>query len=89
MENKSVFGALAMDLKRAALGLHRGSPVMADRFFLEVRKRENEISLDTVPLYMQKILRQVDRIGIHQTERTAEDALMYSTLIQNYAVRKE
>ena len=89
MDNKSILGALAMDLKRVALGLHRGSSVMADRFFLEVMKRKNEIPLDTVPPYMQKILRHLDSFGTNRTERTAEDALMYSTLIQNYAVQKE
>lgn len=34
-KNKAILGALSMDLKRVALGYHRGSNVMAEKFFLK------------------------------------------------------
>ena len=38
-KNKQILGAIAMDLKRVALGYFRGSSSMAERFFQEALKR--------------------------------------------------
>lgn len=39
-KNLIVLSSLAMDLKRAAIGLNRGSNKMANRFFEEALKRK-------------------------------------------------
>lgn len=85
MKNKIILESLASDLKRVALGLHRGSFKMAQRFRDESLKRSREVDISDLPEYMQSILFQVKQSlqNIHSC-RAAEDALMYSTLIQNY-----
>lgn len=85
-ENEIAISSLAMDLKRVALGYHNGSEKTAQRFATEALKRKEEIS--SVPPYLENILEilpkkfsQKDKIGL------AEDALMYSTLFQNYVLK--
>ena len=80
MTNKYILESLASDLKRVALGLNRGSNVMAQRFLSEALKRRDEVNMDKIPSYLKNIL---SKIG---TNTDAENALMYSTLIQNYAL---
>ncbi len=76
--NKYILESLASDLKRVALGLHRGSNAMSNRFLEEALKRKKEVELESVAPYIKKLLKRVDK------HLDAEDALMYSTLIQNY-----
>lgn len=83
MDNKQILGALAMDLKRVALGLHRNSPATAQRFLSEVMKRKNEVDTRSLLPYMRQILKKLDK------HIEAEDALMYSTRIQNYVLYKK
>lgn len=78
MKNKYILESLASDLKRVALGKHRGSVKMADRFMTEALKRKQEVDEGEVDSYMKKILSKVS------SSLNAEEALMYSTLIQNY-----
>lgn len=88
MKNKAILGALAMDLKRAALGLNRGSNQMAEGFFKEALKRRDEIDLKTVKPYLAKFLRNVEKIQTQKVKgRVAEDALLYSTIFQNASQR--
>lgn len=84
MDNKQILGALAMDLKRAALGLHRKSFGMADTFFKEALKRKNEVNTSELLPYMQALLRDIGALSQQDTDHKAESALMYSTRIQNY-----
>lgn len=86
MNNKQILGALAMDLKRGALGLHRKSFRMADRFFAEAMKRKEELDLQSLPLSIRNILDQVSVLGDEDVGKKAENALMYSTRIQNYVL---
>lgn len=88
MNNKQILGALAMDLKRAALGLHRKSYAMADTFLGEATKRANEIDVSTLLPYMQRILHDISTLSKQDNEQKAEKALMYSTRIQNYVLYK-
>lgn len=81
MNNKIALESLAMDLKRVALGYHRGSTAMAERFYKEAQERIAEINPLEVKTYMQNILREVKNLG----PSASEEALLYSTLIQNYA----
>lgn len=78
MKNKFILESLASDLKRVALGLHRGSNAMAKRFLEEVLKRKNEVEVKEVKPYISKILNHLNK------NMRSDDALMYSTLIQNY-----
>ena len=79
MKNKYVLESLASDLKRVALGKHRGSNKMAIRFLQEALKRKKEVEMKTVATYIRNLLNNLNN------DINAEDALMYSTLIQNYA----
>ena len=83
MNNKFILESLASDLKRVALGSHRGSIAMANRFLLEAIKRKEEVELHDVAPYVRKLLS-----GIHKN-LDSEHALMLSTLIQNYTRYKK
>lgn len=83
MNNKTIFGALAMDLKRVALGYHRGSNVMAERFLDEAIKRKGEIDKSQIKPYLSKFLKNIDNLKKESGQKGAEDALMYSTIFQN------
>lgn len=78
MKNKYILESLASDLKRVALGLHRKSNVMAGRFIEEALKRRAEVNVQEVAPYIQLVLKNL------KTNINADDALMYSTIIQNY-----
>lgn len=83
-KNQIALSSLAMDLKRAALGYHRGSINTGQRFLKEAMMRKNEIDPTTVKPYVTKLLKKLDILE-HEKDsiRIAEDALMYSTLFQN------
>ncbi len=78
MEIKFILESLASDLKRVALGLQRGSNIMAQRFLSEALERKREAKSKDLAPYMKKLLKRLNN------DLNAEDALMYSTLIQNY-----
>ena len=80
IKNKQILGALAMDLKRAALGYFRGSTPMAERFFEEALKRRDELDQKDLKPYLSKFLQNMEKIKI---EKGADDALLYSTIFQN------
>jgi len=77
-----------MDLKRVALGLHRKSYAMADKFYIEAMKRKSEIDAETLLPYMQKMLHKIQDLENEHNDSKAENALMYSTRIQNYILYK-
>lgn len=83
-KNKLALSSLAMDLKRVALGYYRGSDAMAERFFEEALKRRKEINQKSVKPYVRRILNNLEAIKSQKLHKEiAEDALMYSTLLQN------
>lgn len=86
MKNKQILGALALDLKRAALGYFRGSTVMADTFYREALKRKKELDENDLKPYVKKFLNNLDSIGREEKIKAAEDALLFSTVFQNAAV---
>ena len=75
-----------MDLKRAALGYYRGSIEAADRFLDEAIKRKKEVDISSIKPYIKKILSDVEKLRSKNPADVAEDALMYSTLLQNAAL---
>jgi len=79
--------SLAMDLDRVAVGLHRGSYKMAERFTEEALKRKREIDLTAVKPYIKNLLEKMEvDLKSEDKGKKAEDALMYSTLFQNAAL---
>ncbi|HJX50761.1 hypothetical protein A2Y99_05310 [Candidatus Gottesmanbacteria bacterium RBG_13_37_7] len=87
MNDKLILGSLALDLKRAALGFYRGSYVMAERFLHEAITRKKEYKNINLQPYIVKILNQIEELKVQPKEEIAEQALMYSTLIQNYVLQ--
>lgn len=82
-KNKAVLGALAMDLKRVALGYNRGSKSMADKFSGEALKRKRELDKNTLRPYLYKFLSGIEKLRSSKPDKAAEDALLYSTIFQN------
>lgn len=83
MKNKYILESLASDLKRVAVGLHRGSNAMAHRFLEEALRRKGEVEMTKVDPYIKNLLNNLSE------KISADDALMYSTLIQNYTQHKK
>ncbi|MBI2074207.1 MAG: hypothetical protein HYT83_00040 [Candidatus Levybacteria bacterium] len=86
-KNQIALSSIAMDLKRVALGYHRGSIKTASRFLDEAIKRKSDVDTTTVKPYVKNLLQKIDSLKKEKdTNRIAEDALMYSTLFQNAAL---
>lgn len=82
---KIALESLSMDLKRVALGYHRGSNDMAKRFCVEALKRKQEVDERVIKPYISTLLDSMEHaLQQKNTQHIAEDALMYSTLFQNY-----
>ena len=88
MSKKIIIESLAMDLKRVALGLYRKSFNMAERFKEEALKREQELEDFPLDDHIAKLTKYTKRVLSGNSDRTAEDALMLSTLFQNYAQKE-
>jgi hypothetical protein len=84
--NKIAIESLSMDLLRVALGYHKGSTKMAERFSQEALNRIDEIQITDVKPYFAKILNKLpNALSGKDKHEVAEDALMYSVLCRNYA----
>lgn len=88
MSANQILGALALDLRRLAQGYYRGSEVVAARFAEEAQKRKEELQNVDLKPYLKRLLLKMD-VVLKQNDRKklAEDALMYSVLFQNAAVK--
>lgn len=87
MKNRILLECMASDLKRVALGIQRKSYAMATRFEKEALERSRELDIKDLPQYIQKLLSKMEAsLSNNDNSRKAEDALMYSTLFQNYVV---
>ena len=85
--NKIVFGSIAMDLKRVAMGYYRGSNKTAERFLQEALSRRSDVERDKLTPYLKKLLVKIEALSDENDgQKKAEDALMYSTLFQNAAL---
>ena len=86
MDNKIIIESLSMDLMRVALGYHRNSIKMADRFADEALRRIDEIDRLKVKSYFKNVLNRLYLILKNKdTDRIAEDTLMYSSICRNYS----
>lgn len=86
MNNKQILGALAMDLKRVAIGYFRGSTIISERFFEEAIKRRSELDNSSLKPYLVKFLKDMEGLKKDKNDRAAEDALLYSTIFQNASI---
>jgi hypothetical protein len=84
---KLILESLAMDLKRVALGLHRGSIAMANRFQEEAFKRIEQLTKVTADKYIQLLISKCTQYLHPNNKNLSEDALMLSTLFQNYSLK--
>ncbi len=85
--NKIAIESLSMDLLRVALGHHRGSVKMAERFSEEALRWVGEIDREKIKPYFVTILEKLPQVLSNENkDSTAEDALMYSTLCRNYSL---
>lgn len=83
-----ILGALALDLKRVALGYHNGSEQTAKRFSEEALKRKAEVGDTSVKLYIRRFLNALpEMLSQKDKQKLTEDALMYSTIFQNYVLK--
>lgn len=90
MNNNQILGALALDLRRVAQGYYRGSEKMAARFAKEAKARKKELQNVDLKPYLQKLLSKMDEILKQEDhKKLAEDALMYSVLFQNAAMKRK
>lgn len=76
---KSSLAALSQDLLRVAMGRYRNQSKMSERFAIEAKARLNEVS--DFPL-KPMILKSLNS----DHESSAEDILMYSTLVKNRCI---
>jgi len=87
MKNEIILSSLAMDLKRVAIGLDRGSLKMAERFYEEAMKRKQELDLSNLKQYIKNVIFEVERLFKEKdNDKKAEGFLMYSTILQNFVV---
>lgn len=85
MKQKILIESLSMDLLRTALGFHRGSLKMAERFrqeALETFRILNEEEPESE--YLKNLLVKM-KVALESKDK--DDILMYSTLFQNYALK--
>ncbi|MCL5411204.1 MAG: hypothetical protein M1150_00430 [Patescibacteria group bacterium] len=82
-------GALAMDLKRASLGLYRGSMKMAEKFEEEALSRENELNQNELAPYIKTVLQKTKSVmKSDNKDQKMEHLLTYSVILQNYVQRE-
>ena len=85
--NKIVLSSIALDLKRVAIGYNRGSVKMAKIFLEKAILRKKDVDSSQIAPYLIKILTNVDKLKVKDNYQiAAEDALLYSILLQNAAV---
>jgi len=84
-DQKVIIASLAMDLRRVALGLQRGSIGMAERFKIEALQRQQELEVLQPNSYLTKLITGSKKALSNIDSKASEDVLMYSTLFQNLA----
>ena len=73
-----------MDLLRAALGRHRGSLAMAERFEKEALERKHELEIaNPKDNYLNTLISKTNKSLKSKSVKKADDLLMYSVLFKN------
>lgn len=84
-DQRIIIESLAMDLKRVAIGMQRGSTAMAERFKEEALQRGEELEQFKPNGYVRKLISGARETLLSKDPVAYEDTLMYSTLFQNFA----
>lgn len=79
-DQKIVLQSLSQDLLRVAMGRHRKQKKMAARFTEEAKARLHELNE-----FDQGLILKIEESLNSVADRSAEDLLMYSTLVRNRA----
>ena len=88
MNTKFILGSLAQDLYRVGESCHSRSMKTADIFMIEAQKRIGELKNATIKQYLRDHLTHIKMLpNVKNIDKKAEDALMYSTIIQNYCLK--
>lgn len=86
-DKKMLIGSLSNDLYRVASLTHRGSIQAAMRFLLEAKKWSSELADHDFEKYIEDIISNLNSNNkIVLNDELAEKLLMYSVLLQNYAL---
>lgn len=84
-----LIGSLSNDLLRLATFTHNGSPA-ARRFLAESVRWATPLALADLPPHIKKIAEEISKLPpTLPTLTEAERYLMYSTLLQNYALHNK
>lgn len=86
---KLLIGSLSNDLYRVACLTQRGSVKGAEKFWIQAGRWVNELDNATLKPYIKKIILDIKaRLNSNSfTMESAEKYLMYSILLQNYALK--
>jgi len=80
--------ALSLDLKRVAMASYNHSDKVASRFIQESLDKKNKIDPTLHRPHVRHLLTTLDAVlSQKDTLKLAEDALLYSTLLQNAALK--
>ena len=80
--------ALSMDLKRVALASYNHSFKVADQFIQESLAKKSKIAVTVQRSHVRRLLTSLDAVlSQKDSANLAEDALLYSTLLQNAALK--
>lgn len=86
MTNNQIMQAMALDLKRAAMGYYSGSVRMADIFLSEVMKRISNLENGLLNEPQKKIIKRIEFLPQEVDKmRRAEYSLTYSTLLLQFS----
>lgn len=90
MNNTKLLQAMALDLKRCAIGYYSNSNKMADRFFQEVCMRTSQLDSSLLNSQTQKIVKKLQNLSQETNfKKRAEDCLMYSTILLSLSTFKQ
>lgn len=81
-----LIGSLSNDLYRVSSLVQRGSIKAAARFLQESKRWSSELKNHDLKHYLRKIILDLENNDTHLDEARAEKLLMYSILLQNYAL---
>jgi len=85
-DTKMLIGSLSNDLYRVATLAQRGSLENAKRFHKEAQRWIEALEKKKLKVYMKKIILQLKKTDVKKLEQEADDYLMYSIMLQNYAL---
>ena len=85
--SRVLVGSLSNDLLRVATLVQRGSTIAAERFFVEAKRWAAQLQNSDEATYIKNIASEIYGETEQQISlETAEKYLMYSVLLQNYAL---